>query len=177
MLPLSSCASLHSFSSSLVFLDSSFSTAMGKYRTFRGDCQGVGLLSGYGICTSFSSTMDKYCTIRRGCHGAGLLRGYIPTCQNARSPIYRGRAFHRLSHRVPSSARCCLLYTSPWGIILNASIKLMVEPNSKPRKGRIMALPPAKTLPHHHLAGTYNTHALTDTAPLSVEFIFIRKLR
>lgn len=32
-------------------------------------------------------------------------------------------------------------------------------------------------LPHHHLAGTYNTHALTDTAPLSVEFIFIRKLR
>ena len=47
LLPVLSCASLHSFSSLLDLLDSSFSSTMDKYRTISGSRQGGGLLSGY----------------------------------------------------------------------------------------------------------------------------------
>ena len=38
-----------------------------------------------------------------------------------------------------------ILIMSPCGIILKASIRFIVEPNSKPKNGRIIALPPANT--------------------------------
>ena len=61
LLPALSCAFLHRFSSSLGFLDHSYSSTMDKYRTIRGGCWDVGLLSGYSRNA-------------HGCHSRSLLR-------------------------------------------------------------------------------------------------------
>ena len=61
-----SYASLHSFSSLLVFLDSSFSSTMDKYRTMSGVRHGAGLLSGYQfpsvLLCAFCTHPNEKCT-------------------------------------------------------------------------------------------------------------------